>query len=266
MIPDSETSTFNEAMSEEEVAPNIQHLFPYSDESFFLSNTLLENYIDPNAAFLYPSEIHSPFDPFISLPHEDYNHFPCSKRQKLCFEEQQVLLHSQDLTPPTIDEFGNCYSFQSEETQQQQLFCMDEENGKERTIYPQSVAARERRRKITNKTQELGKLVPGGTKMNTADMLNAVAKYVKFLQAQVGMLELMNTLENEDEATPPSQILHALVVSPFVQEKLYVGEKCFLPKETVTTLTKLEDIQSKPTMLEELKQQIGTDLKKPKQE
>ncbi|KAK7376715.1 hypothetical protein VNO80_02129 [Phaseolus coccineus] len=274
-IPDSETSTFNEDMPEE-VAPNIQHLF---DESFFLSNTLFENYIDPNAAFLYPSDVQSPFDPFIALPHhpifpthEDYNHFPCSKRQKFCCEEQQVLQHSQELTTPTIpsnhiDEFGNYYSFQSEE-RQQQLFCMDaqcEENGKERTISPQSVAARERRRKITNKTQELGKLVPGGTKMNTADMLNAAAKYVKFLQAQVGMLELMNSLEQEDEAAPPSEILHALVVSPFVQEKLYAGEKCFLSKEIVTTLTNLEDIQSRPTMLEELKQHIGTDLKKPKQ-
>ncbi|ESW32654.1 hypothetical protein PHAVU_001G006100 [Phaseolus vulgaris] len=272
-LSDSETSTFNEAMPEE-VAPNIQHLFPYSDESLFLSNTLFENYIDPNAAFIYPSEIQSPFDPFISLPHhhifpthEDYNHFPSSKRQKLCWEEEQ-----HELTTPTIDEFGNCYSFQSEETQQkQQLFCMDaqcEENGKERTISPQSVAARERRRKITNKTQELGRLVPGGTKMNTADMLNAAAKYVKFLQAQVGMLELMNSLEqeDEDEAAPPSEILHALVVSPFVQEKLYVGEKCFLPKETVTTLTNLEDIQSIPTMLEELQQHIGIDLNKPKQE
>ncbi|KAK7376716.1 hypothetical protein VNO80_02130 [Phaseolus coccineus] len=192
-IPDSKTSTFNEAMPEE-VAPNIQHLFPYSDESFFLSNTLFENYIDPTAAFLYPSDIHSPFDPFISIPPEYYNHFPCSKRQKLCFEEQQVLLHSQELTTPTIDEFGNGYSFQSEETQQK-LFCMDlqcEEN---------------------------------------ADMLNAVAKYVKFLQAQVGMLELMNSLEHEDEATPPSEILHALVFSPFLQEKLYVGQKCFLPKK-----------------------------------
>jgi len=39
-----------------------------------------------------------------------------------------------------------------------------------------------------------------------------------------------------------------------------------LPKETVTTLTNLEDIQSKPTILEELQQLIGTDLKKAKQE
>ncbi|GAU29099.1 hypothetical protein TSUD_58650 [Trifolium subterraneum] len=57
-----------------------------------------------------------------------------------------------------------------------------------------SIAARERRRKITEKTQELGKLVPGGPKMNTAEMLNVVANYVKFLQAQVGILQVMGTL------------------------------------------------------------------------
>ncbi|PNX82310.1 transcription factor bHLH52-like protein, partial [Trifolium pratense] len=64
----------------------------------------------------------------------------------------------------------------------------------EKTISPQSIAARERRRKITEKTQELGKLVPGGSKMNTAEMFNAAANYVKFLQAQVGMLQVMGTL------------------------------------------------------------------------
>lgn len=57
----------------------------------------------------------------------------------------------------------------------------------------QSIAARQRRRKITEKTQELGKLVPGGQKMNTAEMLQSAYKYIKFLQAQVGVLEFMNS-------------------------------------------------------------------------
>jgi len=39
-----------------------------------------------------------------------------------------------------------------------------------------------------------------------------------------------------------------------------------LPKETVTTLTDLEVVRSKPTMVEELKQLIGTDIEKEKQE
>ena len=56
-------------------------------------------------------------------------------------------------------------------------------------VSPQSIAARERRRKITEKTQELGKLIPGGSKMSTAEMFQAAYKYVKFLQAQLSILQ-----------------------------------------------------------------------------
>ncbi|KAG5022276.1 hypothetical protein JHK82_018194 [Glycine max] len=89
---------------------------------------------------------------------------------------------------------------------QQQLYevpqcgstCVDlqcEKKGCERIVSPQIIAMRERTRNITEKTQQLGKLIPGGPKMNMAEMLNASTKYVKFLQAQVGMLELVNTVE-----------------------------------------------------------------------
>ncbi|TKY49416.1 Transcription factor bHLH52 [Spatholobus suberectus] len=292
-IPNSETSIFHESMPEEAAAPNLQHFLPYSDESFFLSNALFENYFDPTGGFLYPAEIYPPYDPFISLAHhdilpthEDYNLLPCPKRQKYCYEEQeqeqQRHVHSslQELTTPTapsnfldgfVAPYDNCCSLQQElfsEVPQHgawvDLQC--EKKGNERTISPQSVAARERRRKITEKTQELGKLVPGGPKMNTAEMLHAAAKYVKYLQAQVEMLELMKTLK-EDKAAPPSEILHALVISPFVQEKLYTEERCFILKEIVITLTNHEDVQSRPTIFEDLKQLIGTDIeKKAKQE
>lgn len=59
----------------------------------------------------------------------------------------------------------------------------------------QSIAARQRRRKITEKTQELGKLIPGGHKMNTAEMFHAASKYIKCLQAQVGILEFMGSVQ-----------------------------------------------------------------------
>ncbi|XVF72326.1 hypothetical protein PTKIN_Ptkin12aG0112100 [Pterospermum kingtungense] len=61
----------------------------------------------------------------------------------------------------------------------------------ERCVPVQSIAVRERRMKITEKTQQLGKLVPGGNKMNTAEMLQAAFKYIKYLQAQVGILQVM---------------------------------------------------------------------------
>lgn len=62
------------------------------------------------------------------------------------------------------------------------------------SLSAQSMAARERRRKITEKTQELGKLIPATSqKMNTAEMFEAAFKYIKFLQAQVGILESMSS-------------------------------------------------------------------------
>lgn len=59
------------------------------------------------------------------------------------------------------------------------------------SLSAQSVAARQRRKKITDKTQELGKLIPGGHKMNTAEMFHAASNYIKYLQAQVGILQFM---------------------------------------------------------------------------
>ena len=64
-------------------------------------------------------------------------------------------------------------------------------NGSTTVVSPQSIAARERRRKITERTSELGKLIPGGNKMSTAEMFQAAYKYVKFLQAQVSLLQLL---------------------------------------------------------------------------
>lgn len=64
---------------------------------------------------------------------------------------------------------------------------------KKRELPSQSIAARKRRRRITEKTQELGKLIPGSQKHNTAEMFHAAAKYVKFLQAQIEILQLKQT-------------------------------------------------------------------------
>ncbi|KAK4760674.1 hypothetical protein SAY87_005567 [Trapa incisa] len=68
-----------------------------------------------------------------------------------------------------------------------------------RRVSAQSQAARERRKKIADKTHELGKLIPGGSKMNTAEMLQSAFKYVKFLQSQIHVLQLISSLN-------PSQV------------------------------------------------------------
>ncbi|XP_047181519.1 transcription factor bHLH52-like [Vigna umbellata] len=258
-------------MLEEVPTPNLQHLFSY--------------YIDPTGGSLYPSDIDtSLYDPSISLAHsiifptsQQDTLLPSPKRQKCCCESEVQKLTTQTALPSSYtDEFlvpyDNFYSSHIEELPQQisvgfaqfhstceDLKCVKKET--EKTISPQSLAARERRRRISEKTQQLGKLVPGGPKMNTAEMLHAAAKYVKYLQAQVNLLELTKSLFwQQDNAETPSEMLQTLVVSSFVQEKLYTEEMCFVPKETVINMTNHEDVQSRPTILRDLKQLIGTNI------
>lgn len=53
---------------------------------------------------------------------------------------------------------------------------------------PQSVAARERRHRISERFKILQSLVPGGSKLDTVSMLEEAIVYIKFLKAQLRWL------------------------------------------------------------------------------
>ncbi|XP_076902414.1 uncharacterized protein LOC143557163 [Bidens hawaiensis] len=80
---------------------------------------------------------------------------------------------------------------------------------------PQTVAARQRRERISERIRVLQKLVPGGNKMDTASMLDEAANYLKFLRSQVKALEQLGQNSTTINAGGTSSVMpHASLVVP----------------------------------------------------
>lgn len=188
-----------------QVQPREAELLSYSD-TFDLPNTFLHPVLyDPNYnTFIHQEDVDDDSTdyelllPYLSeiLTPQDSDPYSYPKRQK-CYGNE----YFSDFTPAFFDGFLPDFFSPMPDYRNvgpgaeycTQHVCSTKMN--ERSVSAQSVAARERRRKITEKTQELGRLIPGGTRMNTAEMFHAASKYVKYLQAQVGILQLMGSFQ-----------------------------------------------------------------------
>ncbi|XP_052203151.1 transcription factor bHLH53-like [Diospyros lotus] len=231
------------------ISQNYSHLHPFISPPFEYNSNFLtsepfpppdfEPYLYPMRQKIYENHSYSDleprlFDGFVpNPPLLPVHHVPC-----LDFHSSSVLYN---------------YSGSTESTAKEPI------NGG--SLSAQSIAARQRRRKITEKTQQLGKLIPGANRMNTAEMFQAAFKYVKYMQAQIRILDQMASIQDDKEDQHShNQELQALASSPCIQEKLYASEKCLVPCQFVQTLANGSEFQLNSLIVEELDQFILTSM------
>ncbi|XVF33813.1 hypothetical protein REPUB_Repub18cG0003000 [Reevesia pubescens] len=220
------------------VEDEAQHLQYCWDTFELTSYAFLDPYIDLNNNILYPENYTPPFLPYFSssphdpfkpeiIPYQNFSSYPlCPKRQKLIEHHYCSDFVPDDSCLPIPGGHKSNNVEGNVETCKKVI---------EKCVPVQIIAARERRRKITEKTQELGKLVPGGNKMNTAEMLQTAFNYIKYLQAQVEILQLMDSFRENEKAACKDKENMQIVTSPKVQHK------CLVPVYVVLSLTTLSE-------------------------
>jgi len=127
--------------------------------------------------------------------------------------------------------------------------------GKNPSLIPQSNLARQRRQKLSEKTRCLQKLMPWDKKMDQATLYEEAYKYVKFLQAQLSVLQSMPSygvgnggvgtvsggVFDDLEKLNRNQALQILVNSPVAQTKLCERGYCVFSMEQFSLLRKLSE-------------------------
>ncbi|PKU66396.1 Transcription factor bHLH52 [Dendrobium catenatum] len=83
--------------------------------------------------------------------------------------------------------------------------------------------------RISGKTQELARHIPGGIKLSTADMFQSAYKYIKFLEAQLAVLELTTLSVQECGSRKEDEYLYVLLASVEMQDKLSAEGMCLVP-------------------------------------
>jgi hypothetical protein len=190
------------------------HIHDYNDNVSFLQD-LHPDVGDALLGFVYDPldpAVNAGLDAFLNIPllsddpaaDDDDKQQPCAKKPRVGGPEEDSwfdfaaadgTLGARHVPPPALPEFPAA-DFLVPLPYQQFARGADAKTARPGSSgSSQSAAARERRRRISEKTAELSRLIPGGHRLNTAEMLQEAARHVKLLQAQVGMLALLQNLQ-----------------------------------------------------------------------
>ncbi|URD94429.1 Helix-loop-helix DNA-binding domain [Musa troglodytarum] len=99
---------------------------------------------------------------------------------------------------------------------------------------PQTVAARQRRERLSERLRTLQRLVPGGSKLDIASVLDEAANYLKFLKSQVKVLETLGNGSNPANSST--------TVSPFpvpLNQAFPMQKNLFRPPKIVNAWKKV---------------------------